>query len=87
MPEFRHLCEQFGVGRLVMVGDRGMICCKAINETHKSEGIAWITDLKSASICAPVDQGQLQLDQPWATAFVAPTSFSRAIASEIPAGP
>lgn len=62
MPEVRRLREQFGVGRLVMVGDRGMISSKAIEEMRESEGIAWITALKSASIRALVDQGQLQLD-------------------------
>ncbi len=62
MPEVRHLRKQFGVGRLVMVGDRGMISSKAIEEMRESEGIAWITALKSVSIRALVDQGQLQLD-------------------------
>ncbi len=62
MPEVRRLRKQFGVGRLVMVGDRGMISSKAIEEMRESEGIAWITALKSMSIRALVDQGQLQLD-------------------------
>jgi transposase len=62
MPEVTRLREAFGVEQLVMVGDRGMISNKAIEELRDSEGIAWITALKSVSIRALVEQGQLQLD-------------------------
>ena len=46
---------------MVMVGDRGMISQKAIDEMQASDGIGWITALKSVSIRAPIEQGQLQL--------------------------
>jgi transposase len=62
MPEVQRLREDFGVEHLVMVGDRGMISNKAIDEMRDSEGVAWITALKSVSIRALVEQGQLQLD-------------------------
>jgi transposase len=62
MPEVKRLREAFGVEQLVMVGDRGMISNKAIAELRESDGIAWITALKSVSIRALVEQGQLQLD-------------------------
>jgi len=45
----------------VMVGDRGMISSKAIEEMRETEGVGWISALKSASIRALVEQGQLQL--------------------------
>jgi transposase len=61
VPEVRHLREQFGIERLVMVGDRGMICNKAIDTLREMAGIDWITALKNASIRALVEQGQLQL--------------------------
>jgi transposase len=61
LPEVQRLREDFGVEHLVIVGDRGMISSKAIDELRQSEGIAWITALKSASIRALVEQGQLQL--------------------------
>ena len=61
MPEVERLRDQFGIERMVMVGDRGMISQKAINEMQAIEGIGWITALKSASIRALVEQGQLQL--------------------------
>ena len=62
MPELKRLREEFGVERLVMVGDRGMISNKAIDELRETEGIAWITALKSVSIRALVEQGHLQFD-------------------------
>jgi hypothetical protein len=46
---------------MVMVGDRGMISQKAIDEIRDSDGIGWITALKSASIRALIEHGQLQL--------------------------
>ena len=62
MPEVRRLREDFGIEQLVMVGDRGMISSKAIAELRETEGIAWITALKSVSIRALIEQGHLQLD-------------------------
>jgi transposase len=61
MPEVQRLRKDFGLGQLVMVGDRGMISNKAIDEMRASEGIGWISALKSASIRALVEQGWLQL--------------------------
>jgi hypothetical protein len=61
LPEVRRLREDFGIERLVLVGDRGMISGKAIAELRDSEGIDWITALKSASIRALLEQGHLQL--------------------------
>ena len=62
MPEVTRLREDFGIKQLVLVGDRGMISSKAIDELRETDGIAWITALKSVSIRALVEQGQLQLD-------------------------
>lgn len=61
MPEVKRLREGFGIEQLVMVGDRGMISSKAIDELRETDGIAWITALKSVSIRALVEQGHLQL--------------------------
>ncbi len=62
MPAVHRLREDFGIEQMVMVGDRGMISSKAIAEMRESDGIGWITALKSASIRALVEQGQLQMD-------------------------
>ncbi|HWH42925.1 MAG TPA: IS1634 family transposase [Usitatibacter sp.] len=61
MPEVRRLREDFGVEQLVMVGDRGMVSSKAIDELRETHGVGWITALKNASIRALVEQGHLQL--------------------------
>ena len=61
LPEVKRLRENFGVQHLVMVGDRGMISSKAIDTLRQTEGIAWITALKSASIRTLVEQDHLQL--------------------------
>ena len=61
MPAVQRLRQDFGIEQWVMVGDRGMISGKAIAELREADGIGWITALKSASIRALVEQGQLQL--------------------------
>jgi transposase len=61
LPEVKRLRQTFGVEHLVLVGDRGMISQQSIEQMRQSEGIDWITALKSASIRALVEQGQLQL--------------------------
>ena len=61
LPEVQRLRQSFGIEQLVMVGDRGMISSKAIDELRDLPGIDWITALKSASIRTLVEQGQLQL--------------------------
>jgi transposase len=61
MPEVQRLRTDFGIEHMVMVGDRGMISQKAIDEMQASDGIGWITALKSVSIRALIEQGQLQL--------------------------
>jgi len=62
MPAVRKLREDFGIERMVMVGDRGMVSQKAIDEMRETDGIGWITALKSASIRVLVEQGHLQMD-------------------------
>jgi transposase len=61
MPQVTQLREQFGLERLVLVGDRGMISHKAIDTLRSLDGLAWITALKSSQIRALVQGGTLQL--------------------------
>jgi hypothetical protein len=61
LPEVQRLRQDFGIVRMVMVGDRGMISQKAIDEMRDTNGIAWITALKSVSIRSLVEQGDLQM--------------------------
>jgi len=60
MPQVDQLRKQFGLERLVLVGDRGMISHKAIGELRNLDGLAWITALKSSQIRALVQGGDLQ---------------------------
>jgi hypothetical protein len=61
MPQVSKLKESFGLERVVLVGDRGMISHKAIGELKEIDGMAWITALKSTQIRGLVETGALQL--------------------------
>jgi len=61
LPAVARVRERFGLAQVVMVGDRGMVSQKAIDELRGQDGIDWITALKSVSIRALVEQGHLQL--------------------------
>jgi transposase len=52
----------FGLDRLVMVGDRGMISDVQIDAMRRMEGVDWITALKSGAIAKLAEAGQIQLD-------------------------
>jgi hypothetical protein len=56
------LKDRFGLERVVLVGDRGMITEARIREDLKPAGLDWITALRAPQIQALVEQGQLQLD-------------------------
>jgi transposase len=61
MPVVDRLRHDFGIDTLVIAGDRGMISQKAIDELRETDGIGWITALRSASIKSLMAQGHLQL--------------------------
>ena len=61
MPQVTRLREEFGIKRMVMVGDRGMISQKAIDAMSKDADVAWVTALRSSSIRTLVQQRHLQL--------------------------
>lgn len=61
MPEVTRLREDFGIKRMVMVGDRGMISQKAIDEMSTDSDVAWITALRSSAIRTLVQQGRVQM--------------------------
>jgi transposase len=62
LPEqVTRLREEFGLERLVLVGDRGMISHKAIDSLRELPGLAWITALKSSQIRTLAHNDALQL--------------------------
>jgi transposase len=54
--------KDFGIGSLVMVGDRGMISNVQIDAIRKMDGVDWITALKSGAIRDLLNSSALQLD-------------------------
>jgi transposase len=58
--QVKKLRERFGLERLVLVGDRGMITSARIREDLGS-GIDWVTALRAPAIAKLVDSGSLQL--------------------------
>ena len=61
VPQVRRFKADFGIEHVVVVGDRGMISQKGIDELKTLSGVDWITALKSVQIRSLVDAGGLQL--------------------------
>lgn len=61
MPQVEKLQKTFAIEQLVLVGDRGMISQKQINELQQRAGLDWITALRTGAIRKLVDGGHLQL--------------------------
>ena len=54
--------DDFGIGRLIMAGDRGMITGTRIADLRTLEGMEWITALRAPAIAALArDDGPLQM--------------------------
>jgi ribosome-associated translation inhibitor RaiA len=62
LPQVEKARKSFGLERLVMIGDRGMISNVQIDAMAKLDGVDWITALKSGAIAKLADAGHLQLD-------------------------
>jgi hypothetical protein len=52
---------RFGLSRVVLVGDRGLITSAGIRDELKPAGLDWITALRAPQIRALLDTGALQL--------------------------
>ena len=55
------LRQRFGLERVVLVGDRGMLTQPQIDKLQKHPGMGWITALTSAAIRQLLEKGTLQL--------------------------
>jgi transposase len=62
MPEIKRMKEDFSIDSFVIIGDRGMISQKAIDEIRGHDGIDWITALKTGAIRALIEDKSLQPD-------------------------
>jgi len=61
LPQVARVRERFGIERLVLVGDRGMISDTQITGLRGQAGVDWITALKTGALRALVAGGHLQL--------------------------
>lgn len=62
VSQVRKLRQRFGLERVVLVGDRGMITCARIEEDLKPEsGIEWITALRGPAIRKLVEAGSVDV--------------------------
>jgi len=60
--QIRKIRDRFGLGRVILVGDRGLITEARIREEIRPvKGLEWITALRSSQIRKLVDSGSLQL--------------------------
>ena len=60
-PQIDKIRERFGIQRVVMVGDRGLITSQRIEESMRGvEGLDWITALRADSIQKLASQGLIQ---------------------------
>ena len=62
LPQVQRLRQDFGIEQLVIVGDRGMISQKSIEQIRQADGIDWITALKSGAIRMLIDDKHVQPD-------------------------
>ena len=62
LPQVEKTKKSFGIDRLTMVGDRGMITNVQIDAMRKLDGVDWITALKSGAIADLVDDKSLHPD-------------------------
>ena len=62
LPQMEKTKKDFGIDKLVMVGDRGMISNIQIDAMRAMDGVDWITALKSGAIAKLIDDKTLQPD-------------------------
>jgi hypothetical protein len=62
LPQIEKMKASFGLDRVVLAGDRGMISNIQIEALRKLAGVDWITALKSGAIARLAEGGRLQLD-------------------------
>ncbi len=62
MPQVKAMEDRFGIESMILVGDRGMISGKLIDESlRQRDNVEWITALKSETIRTLVEKKHLQL--------------------------
>src|SRR5262249_6335656 len=62
LPQVEKVRKSFGLDRMVLAGDRGMISNVQIEALAQLDGVDWITALKSGAIAKLAEGGHVQLD-------------------------
>jgi hypothetical protein len=60
--QIEKLRQRFGIRRVVLVGDRGMLTSARIEEVRKTEDLAWISALQAPQVKKLAESGALQLE-------------------------
>jgi hypothetical protein len=60
-PQVAKMQQRFGLGRVVVVGDRGMLTDARIREDLSPHGLSWITALRAPAIRSLLVEGAFQL--------------------------
>ena len=61
LPQVEKMRESFGIGKFVLVGDRGMITQKQIDALRKLEDVDWLTAMRPGAIRKLVEDGSIQM--------------------------
>ena len=61
-PQVQKVREEFGLHEVVLVGDRGMVTQKQIDELRPIEGVRWLTALRPNGLRKLLRDGTIQLD-------------------------
>jgi len=61
LPQVNKLRDEFDIKRFVLVGDRGMITQKQVNELRETDGAEWISALRPGAINKLIQDGSIQM--------------------------
>jgi len=61
MPQVKKMRDAFGIEQFVMVGDRGMLTQKQVDELHDIDGVDWIGALRPEAIKKLATNGAIQM--------------------------
>lgn len=61
LPQVNKMRESFGIGSIVLVGDRGMITQKQVDALREIDNVEWLTALRPEAIRKLVESGYIQM--------------------------
>ena len=61
LPQVETMRERFGIGRFVLVGDRGMITQKQVDALRAIDDVDWVSALRPEALGQLVEEGSIQM--------------------------